>query len=214
MRSLGIGSIVRTVIFGNYRAVRTDDDGYLEVVAPGGAATTDMNIDRVDGQAVADAASGVLPVSYIPQILDGPTSIIDDGGGTPDTTPITTAYAANASAWIDLEDSCSTLAIRLNTDVTTPTSVELEIMWHEAAAASAADASAFYMPLVNTASGGQEQLADRETSWVGRAGAALENGSHYCEYTRPATAASYKIRIKRTGGDALTEAQVTAAQVG
>ena len=184
----------------------------VQNVAVTSAPETEMDLTKAAGVVLAAVASGVLPVSFVPRAVDGPTSIIDDGAA--DTTPITTAYADNVSAWTDLEDSCSTLAVRLNTDVTTPTSVELEIMWHEAAAVSAADATAFYMPLVNTAAGGQEQLADRETSWVGRAGVALENGSHYCEYARPATAASYKVRIKRTGGDALTEAQVTVAQVG
>ena len=174
----------------------------------------DVDLDFIAGSAVADAAAGVLPVSYIPQVLLGPTSIIDDGGAPPDTAVITDTYLDNVSAWIDLDDACATLALRLNTDVTAPTSIELEIMWHEAAAASAADATSFYSPVVNTVAGGQEECAPRETSWVGRAGVALPNGSYHREYERPSSAASYKVRIKRTGGGAATEAQVTVAQVG
>lgn len=172
-----------------------------------------VDIEEIDGEAIADAAGGVLPVVEIPQIISGPTSIIDDAGGPPvGPVAITTAYAANASAWIALDDTCTDLALLLIAAGTTPTSIEVEILWHEAGVA--ADATAFYEPVVNNVSGGQEQLAPRESSWVGRAAAALPNGSYRRVYERPAEAASYKVRIKRTGGDAATTAQVFATQEG
>lgn len=171
-----------------------------------------VDIEEIDGEAIADAAGGVLPVVEIPQIISGPTSIIDDAGPPVVPVAITTAYAANASAWIALDDTCTDLALLLIAAGTTPTSIEVEILWHEAGVA--ADPTSFYTPVVNDVALGVEELAPRESSWVGRAGAVLANGRYRAKFERPAEAASYKVRIKRTGGDAATTAQVFATQIG
>jgi hypothetical protein len=241
MRMLPFGSTIREVIYGAYRVFRTDDDGYIEVVPAAGALTdvnvtelggdaisqvagvqnvsvvsapeTDMDLVKVGGTAVADAADGVVPVSSRLQIISGPTSIFDDGAGAKEA--ITDDYADNASGFINLDDRTTDLSIIVDKDTANPTSLEVEVLWDTLdVAGGAAIATAFYMPAVNSVGmiKGRADVSPLEVSWDGRAAAALPDGRYRWVFQRPAEAASFNVRIKSTGG-AGTEAQVWAIEL-
>lgn len=167
-----------------------------------------------------DGASGGLTERRL-VVLSGPTSIVDDGAvppAVPAPVPLTSAYTgpggATDSDWIDLESGCTELALILDTSVATPTTVDLELLWSTELAA-AVPSTYFIAPVVNHVVSGTETLAPRQTSWQGRASAALPVGPPgYREvYERPPEARSYCARLKR-GSVVAVEAQLWATQLG
>jgi hypothetical protein len=174
---------------------------------------TTVDVTHIGGTAVADAADGVVPVSSRLQILSGPTSIFDNGAGAKEA--ITDDYVDNASGFINLDDRTTDLSIIVDKDTANPTSLEVEVLWDTlTVAGGAAIATAFYMPAVNSVGvvKGRADVSPLEVSWDGRAAATLPDGRYRWVFQRPAEAASYNVRIKRTGG-AGTEAQVWAIEL-
>lgn len=208
----GAGSLAYAAVY--LRAATGIDESSEEAVTVTSAPETDVDLVKVGGTAVADAADGVVPVSSRLQIISGPTSIFDDGAGG--KAAITDAYAANASGFIDLDDRTTDLSIIVDKDTADPTSLEVEVLWDTlTVAGGAAIATAFYMPAVNnvgTVTKGRADVSPLEVSWDGRAAVALPDGRYRWVFQRPAEAASYNVRIKRTGG-AGTEAQVWAVEL-
>jgi len=200
----GAGSLAYAAVY--LRAATGIDESAEEAVT--------VDLVKVGGTAVADAADGVVPVSSRLQIISGPTSIFDDGAGAKDA--ITDAYADNASGFIDLDDRTTDLSVIVDKDTANPTSLEVEVLWDTLdVAGGAAIATAFYMPAVNnvgTVTKGRADVSPLEVSWDGRAAVDLPDGRYRWVFQRPAEAASYNVRIKRTGG-AGTEAQVWAIEL-
>jgi len=183
----------------------------------GGDATSAaiISADLLEADAAERAAGAGSGGADRKTVLNGPTSVVDDGGAPPAHVAITTAYALypGGGTWRDLDPACTDLALVLDTFHTEPTSVELEVQWSTEAAATPPSTS-FFDPAVNSVSGARVQVGPMELSFVGRAGAVLPNGSYRYSVARPAEAASYRLRAKHTGGAADTAAQVWAYQEG
>jgi len=150
--------------------------------------------------------------------LFGPSSIVDDGGSPPGLVALTDAYTApgtaTSSAWTDIDPAAVALALVLKTGGTDPASVDIEILWAFEEAATAGN-DYFVEPVVNQVAGGVEELAPRESSWVGRAAAALPAGPPWFRrvYERPPEAMSYSVRLKRGSAVAVT-AQALVTELG
>ena len=86
MKFSALGSTIRKAFFNVWRAVRVDDDGYLQTVAPGGLAAK-VDLTEIDSNAVVDGGiNGSLAVGGAAAVGDAPTSNPNpagtiDGGG-------------------------------------------------------------------------------------------------------------------------------------